>query len=65
MNQTTIVSLAIIGAVVIIVTFAINEVTEMLKGNQETAWFILGFGVCMLLESAIWGIAKLYKRFFP
>jgi len=65
MSQNTIISLAIIGAVLIIAVVAINQVAEVFKDNKEAAWFILGFGSCLFLEGALWWFVRLYKRIFP
>ena len=65
MNQTAIAALIIFGTLTLIAMFAINQLVPILQNNPQPAWFMLGFGSCMLFEGIVWWFARLYKRHFP
>jgi hypothetical protein len=65
MSQKIIIPLAIIGVSLIVITVAINKATEILKDHTNIAWFILGFGSCIVIEAIIWWIIRFIRRRFP
>jgi hypothetical protein len=64
MSQKTITYLAGIGATFIIVCVAIIRFTEALKEHPAPAWFILGFGSCMVVEAIAWWIVGFINKRF-
>jgi hypothetical protein len=65
MSQKTIISIASIGAVCIIIVIFIVKFTEALKEHPAPAWFMLGFGSCMVIEAIAWWIFNFIKKRYP
>ena len=65
MSDNIIIALIVFGFLIIIGVIAINQIVDFMNDNPPTAWFILGFGACLLFEGILMGANSLYKRYFP
>ena len=65
MSDRLIISIAVSGVGLLLLIILLNHFADILKDNPQPSWFVLGFGSCLFLEGAGWGIVRLLKRFFP